>query len=451
MDFLHFLVYCLPFSLVFGQLGRFPGFGGETRVYIWDVLVFLIVGVWLVEKLLSQSKIKLPRFWFFLLFFNFISFLSLLNGLRWLDMGAGMVSAAYWVRWFVYTFLYFVAADLWQQDSKFKWRLANCFLLSAVLLGLLGFLQLVIFPDLSVLDPNLGWDPHKNRLVSTWLDPNFLGAYFVLCLNLSLARLLSLPERGNKVEQERRTHNSVEVDKISKFIVGIFYFTQDLLFGIWNFLTNSMWGNILCCLVITVALLLTFSRSAWGMMGIVLGFWGIFRLRWLLPIMAALFFSAYFFVPRVQTRLAGITDPADSSQMRIVSWQRTLEIIKDYPVLGVGFNAFRYAQERGGYFRDERGVPIKSGHSGAGSDSSLLLVFATTGVIGLLAYLCLLGSLGWSSFCVFRKNPDRLLSLSFFSGLLGLFAESNFINSLFFSPLLIWLWLFAANGQEEEL
>ena len=41
-----------------------------------------------------------------------------------------------------------------------------------------GFLQLQILPDLEELAKSAGYDPHINRLVGSWLDPNFIGGYF---------------------------------------------------------------------------------------------------------------------------------------------------------------------------------------------------------------------------------------------------------------------------------
>lgn len=418
MRFEELLIYSLIFSFCLGQLGRLSFFGGAVNVYVWDAIVALLLIVWLLRKFLVEQEFKLPPFWLPLVTFSLIALISLINGSRWLTGSEVLVSAGYWFRWIAYAGVYFVVNDLIRKMPNAKRQMANALVLSSMILAILGFIQLAVFPDLSELDPPLGWDPHKNRLVSTWLDPNFLGAYFVLCVSLLIGNLFFLLQ-GKK---DSRGSEEGFSRMLSLVAVG--------------------------CLLIA-GLLLTFSRSAWGMFAVVLGVFGILKSRKLLFLMVLMFFSAYFFVPRVQTRISGITDPADSAHFRLISWQRTFEIIKKYPVLGVGFNAFRYAQERAGFFRTSRGVPVESGHAGSGSDSSILLVWATTGAFGLLSYLWLCGSIIWRSFKQYRNNKlrqvttsyNKFLSLALLAALLGLAAESNFINSLFYPPILFWIWI----------
>lgn len=416
MRFFVAFLYILVLSFCLGQFGRFPFFGQEVNLYVWDILAVTLVCSWLVYKLGIKKSLELPPKWLPLTVFTSVGFITLINGLRWVSLGEWFVSFGYLARWVLYAGIYFVAVDLFKGDKDNRKQLINIIIVSGVILAFLGFIQLATFPDLSQLDPELGWDPHKNRLVSTWLDPNFLGAYFVLCLSLLTSKFFVAIENGGDL---RRSKNG---------------FSQIFLLAT-------------CYLILATGLFLTFSRSAWAMLAVVIGVFGIFKSRKLLVLMGFVFFAAYFFVPRVQTRVAGITDPADSARFRLISWQRTWKIIKKHPFLGVGFNAFRYAQERAGYFQTERGVPIQSGHSGAGSDSSLLLVWATTGFFGLLAYVWLYGSVAWQAF---RKQAEKgagescYVSLSFLAILAGIFVESNFINSLFFPPIAICLWFLIA-------
>jgi putative inorganic carbon (HCO3(-)) transporter len=269
-------------------------------------------------------------------------------------------------------------------------------------LALAGFVQLAVLPDFTKLDPSLGWDPHKNRLASTFMDPNFCGAYLVLTLVLIFSRILRTGDRGNQGER------------------GLLGVLGTLVF---------------------VALILTFSRSAWLMFAVAMGVLGILKSKKLLILALVAFLAAYALVPRVQTRVAGGVDPDDSASARIVSWKATLEIVKEHPLIGVGFNAFRYAQVRQGFFgfKDPLG-----GRAGAGSDSSLLLVLATTGVVGLAAFI-LLGIGGIREIGGIRGiwiigNTGRGLDLALVAGLAGLLVESNFINSLFYPWIMIWMW-----------
>ena len=394
MKLLHFLLYTLVLSFCFGQFGRLPFSGGQVGIYVWDILAAALVIYWLCIKLAVEKKLELPPLSGRIFLFAFIALISLVNGKRWIGVGEWVVAGGYWIRWVIYAGVYFVVSDLNKGISNFQFLISNLLVLSGIVLAILGFVQLAVFPNLSELDPQLGWDPHQGRMVSTWLDPNFLGAYFVLCLSLLIGTVFSALENtkseflNSKQIQNPNVQNSKRLGHLNLGNLKLFRISG-LGFRIF-FLTTY-------CLILTAGLLLTFSRSAWAMFAIVIGIFGLFKSRKLLFLMAALFFGSYFLVPRVQTRLAGITDPADSASLRLVSWQRTLEIIKEHPLTGVGFNAFRYAQEREGFFRDERGVPQLSGHAGAGSDSSLLLVWATTGVFGFLAYLWLYGGIAWKA------------------------------------------------------
>jgi len=154
-----------------------------------------------------------------------------------------------------------------------------------------------------------------------------------------------------------------------------------------------------------------------------------FRYKKLLIIATIICISTYFAVPRVQTRLTGITDPNDSARFRIISWQRTFRIIKDHPYFGVGFNTFRYAQNKYSFLNPEELYD----NSGSGSDSSMLLVVATTGIIGSFV-IC-----NYVFYPVYKSLVSRkefyvlIIAIN-----LGIFVESQFVNSLFFPQILFY-------------
>lgn len=95
------------------------------------------------------------------------------------------------------------------------------------------------------------------------------------------------------------------------------------------------------------------------------------------------------------------------------------------PLFGTGFNLYRYANTGA----------VGDSHAGAGSDSSLLFVFATTGIAGLLIYLWLWGKilkLGWQ-----RRNTQAGLIL--LASSTSLLIHSLFSNSLFYPWVLGWM------------
>jgi len=402
MKLVKLLFYLLLITLPLGQLGRLP-FGGEyINLYLPDILIPVLIFVWLGYTLAIRKKLELPPLTDFIFLFGFIALISLVNGKRFIGMGEFTVSAMYLIRWALYAGVYFVAWDLVRGRPNIKYSILNILILSGVVLALAGFLQLVVLPDFTTLDPSLGWDPHKNRLASTFFDPNFSGAYLVLTLALLFSRILY----DEKV----------------------------------------VWG--LLGTVVFVALVLTFSRSAWLMFAVSMGVMGVLKSKKLLVLALVAFLAAYALVPRVQTRVAGGVDPDDSARARIVSWKDTLEIVRENPWIGVGFNTFRYAQARYDFFgfRDPLG-----GRAGAGSDSSLLLVLATTGMVGLAAFL-LLGFKALWPLAHFSGGKRYGVNLAVLAGFAGLLAESNFINSLFYPWVMIWVWsmLAVAHTQKEN-
>lgn len=397
MKLAQLLLYLLLLLIPLGQLGRLPTGGHLVNLYANDLIIPLIIFVWLGYTLGIRKRLYLPPLTNFIFLFALAALFSLINGKRFIGLGEFVVSAMYWVRWVMYAGIYFVVWDLVKGIKGIKGvkEITNLLILSGVVLALAGFVQLAILPDFTKLDPSLGWDPHKNRLTSTFLDPNFTGAYLVLTLILLLSRLLYKGSRG------------------STFPLG---FSVVLVF---------------------VALILTFSRSAWLMFGVSTGVMGILKSKKLLIVAFLALLSAYLLVPRVQTRVAGGVDPDDSASARIVSWKDALGIVRDNPLIGVGFNSFRYAQARYDFFgyQDPLG-----GRAGAGSDSSLLLVLATTGAVGLVAFLLL----GFKALWPVWQQRDSFFALTVLAGFAGLLAESNFINSLFYPWIVIWMWTMLA-------
>lgn len=354
-----------------------------SGLYVFDafILVFSLVGLY--YSLNVKKSIKIPRYATPFIYFALVCFASLIFVIQQYAISELLTAFFYLVRFVCYLLAACLVYNLIKQEYVDK-----VFLVSGLLVSILGFIQLVILPDFEVLSPTLGWDPHKNRLAGAFFDPNFTGAYLVLIITVFMDR------------------HFFKQKKLTLLEISAFF-------------------------ILLTALLLTFSRSAWLMFAFVILIYGMFKSRTLLLVAFIIAFSAYFAVPRIQTRISGVTDPADSASLRFISWGRTLEIAQDHLLTGTGFNAFRYVQRDYG-FLDEDTFNI---HSGAGSDSSLLFVLATTGIVGLCLFLFgfafpVLDNV-WTKGCA-----------SVFSGalVLSLLLNSQFINSLFY-PQIMFFWM----------
>jgi O-antigen ligase len=256
-----------------------------------------------------------------------------------------------------------------------------------------------------------GWDPHINRLLSTWFDPNFVG--------------------------------------------GFLAFTTCILFGIGLFNYKKIFKKPAASLmlagtsiIVLCALYLTYSRSAYLACGIGIITITALRSKKLLLLGGLFVVLSFSAIGKVQTRfldlwesfqsIIGLNDYATlfnadaTSRLRLTSWQNAISIIKENPIIGVGYNSFKYAQWKAGL------IDSLDAHSATGSDSTILTIFATTGILGLIAYLwfyikALIGSL--------KNSHTSGYHLGLTGGLVALLIHSTFVNSLLFPHLLVFFWI----------
>ncbi|MBU1970440.1 O-antigen ligase family protein [Patescibacteria group bacterium] len=361
-------------ALCLGQFGVIYQLN-QGSIYLFDLLIpiFNLFGLLYLIKT-KQTKIPLPLF--SLLTAAALGGISLCFTPLNLSVVEHLIAAGYWFRFVSYILFALIIKGLINTKAISIDRLLKTLIYSGLVLFGAGVLQLLLFPDLGTLDLALGWDPHKNRMVSTFFDPNFLGAYFVITLSAAL-----------KLKSQKK------VIYIAFFLLGI---------------------------------LLTFSRSAWLAAALLIFFSGLKR-KALLGLAVTIALLALFTVPRIQTRLSGVTDPQDSASFRLVSWQNTWVMIKENWVFGVGYNAFRYAQYNYGFLDD---ITLAS-RSGAGSDASLLLVWATSGIFALFFYL--------GAFLVLLFRAIKMHDMITAGLILAILGNSLFINSLFYPQILLSL------------
>lgn len=383
-NLLGLLFFTFLLSLSLGQLGRIPLPQKEIGLYISDILLSLTLLVY-VFYLIKRKK-GLPKLSLFkpILSFIFLGLVSLVFSLRFFAKKEIFVGGLYLLRWITYSLVYFLSFEAVKLFGKEL--IIKISILMGFILAFLGFFQLLVFPDFSFMT-SLGWDPHYYRLLSTFFDPNFCGGFFVMTLSL---------------------------------LVSLYLFTPKKVF-------------LLLCLIIYSALLLTYSRSSYFAFLLSMFVIGILKERKVFFVALLAFFLSFQINPRIKTRVEGAIVVDESASHRQTSWQNALVVIKKHPLFGIGFNNYRYAQLKYGLVEPAN----KGGHAGAGVDSSLLFVWATTGIFGLIAYFWLLGKSACLSYFKAGKNP---LSLAFLSSLAGLLFHSQFVNSLFFLPIMAYLW-----------
>lgn len=251
--------------------------------------------------------------------------------------------------------------------------LVNSLLSLSLFSALFGWIQFFTIPDIKPFFI-YGWDEHMFRLVGTFLDPTFLGLIIVFGLLITIHRFTVIKER--------------------KYIwMGIFLlislaFTYSrasyLAFGAGLLLLSLSLKNIkqTLLIIITLLLLIIFLPTSKN-------------------------HSIEFF--RSLSALA-----------RIDNYSQTLKIFNTSPLLGVGYNNMCAARNK--YI----GPESFSSHACSGSDSSLLLILTTTGVIGFISFIYLI-------YQIWKETRESSYFLILDSLFLSLLVHSLFSNSIFYS------------------
>ncbi len=395
----HFGMILVIFSILAGQLIRVPLPIGERGALVAsDIIIPMVVFGWFLSKLKAGFKIKKNPLNIPILIFIFIAFLSLLNSIALWSRNEILVGSFYFFRWIEYVFLFFITTDI-IQNRKQAANYVKLLLFIGFSVAVLGLLQLIFLPNFEVM-AQFGWDPHVGRVLSVFFDPNFTGGFLVLILSL---------------------------------IIGIFIFTKS------SKIKHSL---LFISLPIFLAIILTFSRSTYLALSVVFFVIGILKYRRLLFLGILISTILFLSVPRIQKRIIGAFEVDSTAQARFQSWYNATEIIADHPFLGVGYNAYQYAQVEYGNVSE-----IKGQHSIAGSDSSILTIWATCGIFGFMAYIWIYGQILWSTWGVWRNKKFssnfRGFSLGLFSGVLAIFFHSQFANSLLYPYIMGLIWILA--------
>ena len=428
MGLLKILTAVLILLFPLGELGRINVYN-EISTTVNDILVFLIVTVWLVWLILKKRfdgilKRKLAKPIFIFIFFAFLSLLFNYTSLKTPEF---IISFLYLLRFVSYAGIYFIISGF---DLKFKKVILILMVISGTLIVLAGFIQYFFYPNLRNLY-YLGWDEHLYRLFSSFLDPNFAATIISLYLILILSILFSgLPPHPSLSLRER-----VRGEGFTRMTQGMFL----VLISIFAF----------------VALLLTYSRSGYlmfftstSLLLLILG-----KKKFIAILLVVLTIGIIFLPKNLGGEGVKLLRTA-SVISRSEYLGNAITIFRDNPILGVGFNAYRYAQHRYGFIDDSN---LRTSHAGAGTDNSFLFVLATTGIVGFAFYLYLwfkilkschreqvLGSFGMLNQVQHdtkKESFQKAISIVILACSVGLFVNAFFINSLFYPFVMEWMWI----------
>ncbi len=298
---------------------------------------------------------------------------------------AVVTSSFFILRLAAYIFISIVVVNVVKKNAVEKWL--KIFVGTGILFAIAGILQFLIFPNLASLQV-FGWDPHMFRLVSTTLDPNFTGLILTFFASFSIS--LYLYKKG-----------------VAYLFIAAFF---------------------MACI------LLTFSRSSYLAIFTAVFTIGAVKSPKTFFLALAVFILSFVIIPQVRDRVVGAILIDETATARLISWQKALTIFSKNPLFGVGYDTYRYAQVKYGFVP---GNGLAGGHSGAGSDSSFLLVLATTGLIGFSFFIVLIVSL---AIC-FKKNLKKnYVSLAISASFVALLVHTQFVNSFMFPQIMLIFW-----------
>ncbi|MDD5147154.1 MAG: O-antigen ligase family protein [Candidatus Daviesbacteria bacterium] len=367
----------LAFAISAGQLIRIPFANGGITILDIIIAFFCLWGLLKTKFQLHKPPARITA----ALIFISLAIASLILTPLHLKLNEYITGFLYIIRFALYILIaWLIFSDAF---GDFRKSLQKTLLLAGISFAVLGLLQFIIFPNLEFLS-FLGWDPHYFRTVSTFLDPNFAGAFLVLTLIL------------------------------------IFQ----------NLAMAKKW-NTLFFIITYAALLTTFSRSSYFMFLVSGLTFSLSKKSKKYTVTTLLLFTFLLLGFQIYNRLVAIPQNINreqSASLRLNTWQQGFQIFQKNPILGIGFNAYRYAI-REYSLGDEQ---FLKSHGASSNDSSLLFVASTTGILGLISYLYFLWTL-------IKSSTGRNLIL--ISGLTGLLIHSFFANSLFYPPILVWVLL----------
>lgn len=360
--YLLFFFYFLLFP--FGQLLRIEGTFFNTYVVIHPVDVVALLSLPYLFVVRKNIILKL------LGKVVFIFALSLIFSLTIFPISELKTGALYLTRLISYFSFSLLIYHLAINKIQKRIMLLTVFL-SISLFMLFGIYQIVYYYDLRDLFYS-GWDDHLYRLSSTLLDPG----YSVLVLITGLIILL----KSKLVE--------------SKFL------------------------KIVLILLFAVSIVLTFSRAGYITAVIVLFY--IYKKYYKAVLISAIIFLAVLFI-LPKPRSSGVElYRTFSIYSRINNYKNTFKIFTRYPVFGIGYNNIC------NYRLTVLNVDNISSHSCSGSDSSLLLILASTGILGMATFLNAIFKIGKN----LKNNVyDKFLMTVF----LAVIINSFFNNSLFYN------------------
>jgi O-antigen ligase len=152
------------------------------------------------------------------------------------------------------------------------------------------------------------------------------------------------------------------------------------------------------------------------------------------PILAAGFIE---FTPEeiVQSRI----ERTSTVYARFGAWQNIVEELKKSPVFGIGFNNLRDVLQ-------EKRVYVEGVKSETLAHNSFLSLAGEVGLLGLIAYLAIAGSIMWKGLILYKRGPtprERWCGIVTISAMVAYLVHAFFDTSLYFPSIThVYMYMF---------
>lgn len=373
-----FLVYAY---LILFPLGQLLKIGFKLNLgNLEDLLVLLALPFYFsknVKRPFVDGKVRN---------FLFVSIFSLALSVGFFNLPSVLYGGLYLVRIFSYYVFGILVYNLTVSKKIKPQKILDFLIFAAILAGALGWVQYLLWPNLVFLK-YLNWDDHLNRLVGTYYDPAFIG------MILAMGSLLS----------------------VSKFLKT---YSKPYLFS---------------GLFLTISTLFTYSRASF--VALFVGLMVLLTNRKNFKKILISFVAAFTFMILLLPKKLGEGNNllrTASITARLSNYSIALKIIRENPLFGVGLNNIC------AYQVSNFGVK-PSNHACSGTDSSLLFVVATTGVVGFMVFCSLI----YGSFYGLKNKLTWSISAS-------ILVHSIFTQSLFYSFVMGFLAVYLGVSKLKE-
>ncbi|NQT32498.1 MAG: O-antigen ligase family protein [Candidatus Omnitrophica bacterium] len=391
--FLYTIIFTLPFSNTAVEIAF------VCALFTWVAKRFLWYkpGASLIESVkLENTKLNLPIAAFVL--FGFLSTIT--------SVSVCLSLKGFFFKLFELVMVFFIVVEFFNSKKRLN-RILIVMLLSMVFITIDGMFQFITGRDF-IRHYKL---MYGQRMQASFCNPNDFGGWLVTMIPLALS-LLWFSRKNYLPNLPKGRYWAREVLKLFFYLLS---------------------GSLLCCLF------LTHSLGAYVATILSVVFLGIFKSRKLLiaAIMILWIMAVPFIAPFVvkENSVRNVASEDSSIVNRLQSWHETMNIVKDFPLLGAGLNTF--STVRPWYRIYKRTYECYYPHN------SYLHMAAESGLLGLGAFIWIIGCLFKMSVVNLRKIPDKFHK-SFLVGLMaGLFGflVHSFVDTNFYSlqlGVLMW-------------